>query len=168
MRKNLHSLFTTCLAGGFAMVAPAREAFSQALRITDTQVETRAAALHAADAFKADGFRTRDCHWWGSLSRNEPKIVEINLFAGNEYRFVAATSPEAAGVTLAIYDEKGHPVPTHAYGLSTQAAVGFVPTVSGPYYIHVGMENPSEDLRDSGNSGDSGECATFCLLYSYK
>ena len=137
----------------FASLPLMASAQAPAVQATDAQVETRAAALQVAGAFSNDGFKIRDGHWWGSITPKEPKIIQVNLYAGNQYWFVAAVSPEAKRLTVTVYDETGKPMATEPYEHAGQAAAGFAPTVSGPYYVRLGVE---------------GDPATFCLLYSYK
>jgi hypothetical protein len=121
---------------------------------SDADVQARASALEVAGAFSNDGFKIRDGHWSGKLTAKESKIIQVNLYAGNQYWFVAAASPEAKRLTVTLYDETGKPVASQPYENNAQAAAGFLPKASGPYYVRV------EETE--------GEPASFCLLYSYK
>src|SRR5438132_13773444 len=68
------------LAGG-AVAAP-----------TDAQVAARKTALDIAGAFSNDGFKLRDGHWFGVLRPSEHALIQVNLYAGNQYWFsVGAT-----------------------------------------------------------------------------
>ena len=142
------------LGVAFALFPLLSHAQTPAAQTTDAQVQTRSAALEVAGAFSNDGFKIRDGHWWNTISPKEPKVIQVNLYAGNQYWFVAAASPEAKRLTVTVYDETGKPMPIEPYLQANQAAAGFSPTVSGPYYIRI--------------SEPEGEPATFCLLYSYK
>ena len=53
-----------------------------------------------------------------------------------------------------MFDGSGAAVAAQPYENTAQAAAGFAPKVSGPYYIRV------EEL--------DGTPSTFCLIYSYK
>ena len=120
---------------------------------TDSEVEARASALQVAAGFSNEGFKIRDGHWFAVAGPKQPKAIQVNLFAGNQYWFVAA----ARGVkhlSVTVYDETGKPVTTLPYENSGQAAAGFAPQISGPYYIRVEQAE--------------GVPSTFCLLYSYK
>ena len=132
----------------------ALHAQTPASQTTNEQVQTRSAALEVAGAFSNEGFKIRDGHWWNSISPKEPKVIQVNLYAGTQYWFIAAASPEAKKLTVTVYDETGKPMPTEPYQQGNQAAAGFAPTVSGPYYVRI--------------SEPEGDPATFCLLYSYK
>jgi len=121
---------------------------------TDAEVKARASALEVAGGFSNDGFKSRDGHTFGTLAPKEPKFIQVNLYSGNQYWFIAAASGPAKRIAVTVFDEKGKFVPTELYENNAQAAAGFSPQVSGPYILRI------EEL--------SGEPATFCLLYSYK
>ena len=121
---------------------------------SDAEVKARSGALEVAGAFSNDGFKTRDSHVFLPVSRKEPKFVQVNLYAGNQYWFIAAGAAPAKKLAVSVFDEKGKPVPTEFYENNAQAAAGFAPQVSGPYIIRV------QELE--------GDPASVCLLYSYK
>jgi hypothetical protein len=121
---------------------------------TDEQVEARKVALDLAGAFSNDGFKLRDGHWDGQLTPGKSQIVQVNLYAGNEYWFSLGTTAAAKKLAVSVYDELGKPVDFEPYAEGQTAAAGFSPSVSGPYYIKF------ETLE--------GAPASFCLLYSYK
>lgn len=120
----------------------------------DAKGQARADALRAAGTFSSEGFKIRDGHWCSTLSTEEPRVLQVNLFAGNQYRFVAAAVPRARRIAVGVFDEKGNAVATEPYENAAQAAAGFAPRVSGPYYVRV------EELE--------GGPSIFCLIYSYK
>jgi hypothetical protein len=117
-------------------------------------VQARAAALETAGAFSNDGFKIRDGHWITTISPDQPKLIQVNLFAGNHYWFTAAATEGAKQIHVSLFDELGKPVPTEPYQNENRSAAGYAPKASGPYYVRV------EETE--------GTPATFCLLYSYK
>lgn len=121
---------------------------------SDAEVKARASALEVAGAFSNDGFKSRDGHTFGKVAPKEPKLIQVNLYSGNQYWFIAAASSPAKRIAVSVFDEKGKPVSTEIYENNAQAAAGFSPQVSGPYVVRI------EELE--------GEPAAFCLLYSYK
>ncbi len=121
---------------------------------TDEEVQARKTALELAGAFSNDGFKLRDGNWCGKLVPGKSQVIQVNLYAGNEYWFSMGATAAAKKLALSVYDEFGRPVDFEPYAEGQTAAAGFAPTVSGPYYIKV------ESLE--------GEPATFCLIYSYK
>ncbi|HET6407445.1 MAG TPA: hypothetical protein VFG14_06155 [Chthoniobacteraceae bacterium] len=122
---------------------------------SDDEVAARKNALELAGAFANDGFKLRDGHWSGSIKTGEGKLVQVNLYAGNEYYFAVASTEKAKKVALSVFDETGAAITIEEpYQEGFTAAVGFSPVASGPYYIKV------EELE--------GEATAFCLICSYK
>jgi len=121
---------------------------------SDAEVKAQASALQVAGAFANDGFKSRDGHVFFKIAPKEPKFIQVNLYSGNQYWFIAAASGPVKRIAVTIFDEKGKLVPTEPYENNTQAAAGFSPQVSGPYIVRI------QELE--------GEPATACLLYSYK
>lgn len=134
---------------------------SRAADASDAEVAARKVALDIAGAFGNDGFKLRDGAWCGQFEKGKAQVIEVNLYAGNQYYFSLGAAAPAKRVAVTVYDETGQPVETVkseeelpvADGAAADAA-GFLPEASGPYFIKV------EVLE--------GEPATFCLLYSYK
>lgn len=120
----------------------------------ETDVSARSRALELAGAFSNDGYKIRDGYWPGELEPSKPAFLEVNLFAGNEYWFSAAATPPARKITVAVFDGEGKPVDFQVYEDGQSAAAGFVPEVSGRYFVKVALLE--------------GEKSQFCLLYSYK
>jgi hypothetical protein len=121
---------------------------------TDEEVAARQVALEVAGAFQNDGFKLRDGFWSGRLGKGATKVIQVNLFAGNEYWFVLGAVAPAKKVQVTVFDETGQLVETEPYAGDTSSAAGFSPGVSGPYYIKV-------ELLE-------GDPAAFCMLYTYK
>lgn len=121
---------------------------------SDTDVSARSKALELAGAFSNDGYKIRDGYWPGELETNRPQFLEVNLFAGNEYWFCAASTPPARKIAVAIFDEGGKPVDFQTYDNGSTAAAGYIPPVSGKYFVKLTLIE--------------GEKSQFCLLYSYK
>ena len=119
-----------------------------------TDVSARSRALELAGAFSNDGYKIRDGFWPGEVEPGRPKILEVNLFSGNEYWFTAAVTTPGQKIAVTVYDEQGKPVEFQAFENGPAAAAGFVPETSGRYFVKL-------DLTE-------GEKADFCLLYSYK
>jgi hypothetical protein len=123
---------------------------------SDGEVEARKRALELAGAFSNDGFKIRDGNWCGSLKAGTGKVIQVNLYAGNQYWFSAAATDGAKKLKVTVFEEAGAPQESLQYPdeLASTAAAGFSPTASGVYYVKV------EELE--------GEAASFCLLCSYK
>ena len=121
---------------------------------TDDEVEAHKLALDLTGAFSNDGFKLRDGHWTGTIKPQEHTLIAVNLYAGNQYWFSAATSARAKKISVDVYDEGGKPVVTETYNSGDKASAGFSPPSSGQYFVSLGLLE--------------GEATTFCLVYSYK
>lgn len=140
--KGLHLLL---LLGAFALPVFAA---------TDAEVEARRAALDLAGAFSNEGFKIRDGCWQGKLEPKHAKIIQVNLYAGNEYWFTLGATGAAKGLQISVHDEAGKPLPIEPFADEGRTAAGFAPKASGPYYVRI--------------EAQEGAPGSFCLLYSYK
>jgi hypothetical protein len=77
---------------------------------SDDEVTARRNALELAGAFTNDGFKLRDGHWSGPIKSGETKLIQVNLYAGNEYYFSVAGADKAKKMGLSVYDETGPPL----------------------------------------------------------
>lgn len=122
---------------------------------TDDEVAARKAALELAGAFSNEGFKLRDGNYSGPIKTGESKLVQVNLYAGNEYYFAVAATEKARKMALSLYDETGAPIKIEdPFQEGATAAIGFSPDASGSYYVKI------EQLE--------GEPNAFCLVCSYK
>ena len=121
---------------------------------TDAEVEARKDALDVAGAFSNDGFKIRDGNWMGTIRPKDSLLLEVNLYAGNQYWFSVGATEPAKKISVNVYDETGKIVQTEDYNEGDKAAAGFSPTSSGQYYVLV-------DLIEGNES-------SVCLVYSYK
>ena len=145
MNRTLTALASILCAAAFA-VAPSP---------TDDEVAARKTVLELAGAFSNDGFKLRDGHWSGPIKPGESKLVQVNLYAGNEYYFAVAGTGTAKKMTLSAYDETGAAIEIEdPFQEGATAAIGFSPVASGPYYVKV------EQIE--------GEPTAYCLVCSYK
>src|SRR3954466_3054311 len=122
--------------------------------VSEDEVAARKVAYEIAGAFTNDGFKLRDGSWSGKIDPKKSQLIQVNLYAGNQYWFSLGATPAAKKMAVSVYDETGKPLAFEPFSDDGKAAAGFAPTASGSYYIKV------EELE--------GAPATFCLLYSYK
>ncbi len=125
-----------------------------ALAATDDEVAARRVALELAGAFTDDGFKLRDGHWQGQLQPHKAKLIQVNLYAGNEYWFSVGATGTARKLAITVHDETGKPMAVEPFSEESKAAAGFAPAASGAYYIRIEEQE--------------GAPASFCLMYSYK
>lgn len=120
----------------------------------DDRVAARRTALDLAGAWSNDGFKLRDGHWSGTFKTGEAKLVQVNLYAGNQYWFTLGTTEKAKKVAVSIFDENGKPVVFEQHLDGARAAAGFAPAHSGAFIVKI------EEL--------DGLPTAFALIYSYK
>ena len=118
-------------------------------------VATRSAALDLAGAFANDGYKVRDGYWTQLITPEAPAIVEVNLFAGNEYWFSASGASQAPQkISVTVFDRAGRIVDQQRFDEGFRAAAGFEPTSSGQFFVRVQLiEGPPTPVT---------------LVYSYK
>jgi hypothetical protein len=141
------------ITGGFLLVV-ALTGSNLGAAETDAQVAARKSALELAGAFSNAGFKIRDGHWSAEIRPGEHKVLQVNLYAGNQYWFSVGATEGARKMKVTIFDENGKMIESENYAEGPTAAAGFEPAASGPYYVCV------EEIE--------GEPSTFCLLYSYQ
>jgi hypothetical protein len=135
-----------------SLLALAHSAFPADL--TDPETEARKQALDLAGAFSNDGFKIRDGHWLGTITKGKAALLQVNLYVGNRYWFSVGATAGAKKLAVTVYDETGKPLGGDPYQNGASAAFGIEPKASGPYYVRV------EEL--------DGAPSTFCLIYSYQ
>jgi hypothetical protein len=140
-------LFLTLVFASFATVSALHA-------VTDGEVAARRTALDVAGAFTNDGFKLRDGFWAGQFAPGKSKILQVNLYAGNQYYFTVGSTAAAKKVLVTVYDETGKPVSGEPYLDTSVAATGFSPDNSGIFYVKVEVVD--------------GAAADYCLVYSYK
>lgn len=143
MKRFLFSLAAAGLAAAPLHAAP-----------SDGEVAARRVALETAGAFVNEGFKLRDGNWTGMLEVGKPMIIQVNLYAGNQYWFTLGSVAAAKKLEVTVYDETGKPVEVDPYQEGSVAAAGYEAKASGVYYVKVA------ELE--------GTKAAFCLIYSYK
>ncbi|HWB58513.1 MAG TPA: hypothetical protein VG733_03435 [Chthoniobacteraceae bacterium] len=126
----------------------------RAVPVPDDEIAAHKVALDLAGAFSNDGFKLRDGNWSGPIKPKDSMLIQVNLYAGNQYWFCAGATDKAKKMAVAVFDETGQPVTTDNYQDGAKAGAGFSPTVSGAYIVRV------QEL--------DGAPASFCLLYTYK
>src|SRR3954451_25120821 len=142
----MNKLYVVCLF--LALATPPLRA------VSEDEVAARKVAYDVAGAFTNDGFKLRDGSWSGKFETDKSKVIQVNLYAGNQYWFSLGATSAAKKVAVSLYDENGKPLGFEPYAEEGRAAAGFAPRVSGTYYVKVA------ELE--------GTPSSFCLLYSYK
>lgn len=111
-----------------------------------------------------DGFRNRDGAWNVFLMPGEISLLELTLFEGNQYWFVAAAAAPAKTLKITCYDHEGHPIKLDSWKESNtpqgaRSAAGFLAPKSGSYFV--GLSIPSVGAHETQKVEAS-------LIYAYK
>ena len=122
--------------------------------VTDDETAARRIAEELSGAFSNDGFKKRDGCWQGRLEPKQVRVLQVNLYAGNQYWFIAGTTPGIKTISLSVHDETGKALPAEPFTEESKTATGFAPKVSGPYYLR---------LEET-----DGKPGSYCVIYSYK
>ncbi len=130
---------------------------------TDTVfAESKRNALDLVGALINDGFRNRDGVWNLTLTPGQTSFLQVTLFAGNQYWFVAAAKLPAELLKITCYDHEGHPIKLDSWKDNlaipgARRAAGFLAPKSGNYFIGLSL------VESHGNSP-----ADASLVYAYK
>ncbi|HSI13657.1 MAG TPA: hypothetical protein VK961_16550, partial [Chthoniobacter sp.] len=95
-----------------------------------------------------------DGYWAGQFAPGKSKILQVNLYAGNQYYFTVGSTAAAKKVLVTVYDETGKPISAEPYLDTSVAAAGFSPDNSGIFFVKIEVVD--------------GAAADYCLVYSYK
>ena len=114
----------------------------------------RALALELAAGNEGEGFQVHDGFWSGTLWKGDPVLLEVFLFAGNDYRFSAANLEPFSQLRVSIFDSWGYPAGQEYSGGSSCTTAGISVFRSGRYFIRLVMSE--------------GDKADTCMVYSYK
>ena len=114
----------------------------------------RPALYDLAGALAHEGFKTRDGAWSGVLQGGQPQRLALNLFAGNQYWFCAASSSPGESPLITLRDPSGKAVDLVPFKKDGVAAAGVTAGTTGRYVLEIG-----------GSARGSRE---FCLLYLFK
>ncbi len=111
-------------------------------------VESKRRALDLLGGLLNHGFRVRDEVWEVSLRPQKMELLQLTLFAGNQYWFAAAAPVPARRLKLALYDDRGNPIPLDLWKddhllPGARVAGGLVVDHSGNYYV--GLESFEDD-----------------------
>lgn len=158
--------FPTLLAEtGMGEQSPSCEGAASVNPAGPVPTEARRLALETAGAFVNDGFRVRDGEWAVSLTKESPRFLQVTLFAGNRYWFVAATPTAGARMRVTVYDESGRPLKGELWqdqgasggGGGFRIAAGVAPERSGKYVVGVELLESSKDAQSDAS-----------LVYAFK
>lgn len=114
----------------------------------------RPALYDLAGALGNEGFKVRDGVWSGVLQGGKPQRLALNLFAGNQYWFCAASSAPGESPSIMLRDPSGQAVDLVPFKRDRVSAAGVTAGATGRYILEIG-----------GSARGSRE---FCVLYLFK
>ena len=119
-------------------------------------------ALELAGALMNHGFRVRDDAWMVTLTPKKPAFLQVTLFEGNRYWFIAAASSPARSLKIKLYDSFGTPIPLDSWKDNHaipggRAAAGMKAPHSGKYFVSL------ELMSSQGNAK-----ADTSFIYAYQ
>jgi hypothetical protein len=114
----------------------------------------RSRALEVAADRQALGYHLRDGFWSGTLEKNQPVLIAVHLFAGNDYWFSAANLDPDTRLKVSLFDRWGNPAGGRESEGQGRATAGISAIRSGPHFVHLEMTE--------------GDKAHTCMVYSYK
>jgi hypothetical protein len=114
----------------------------------------RSRALELAAEGKSQGYALRDGFWFGTLEKDQPVVLAVQLFAWNDYSFSAAHLDPGSRLLVTIFDRWGYKVGSNESIDGTSAKAGISAVRSDRYYIRLELTE--------------GDKAETCMVYSYK
>lgn len=102
--------------------------------------EAKSKALEAATPYVEMGYELREDSWGGQLNSGESKVVQHQLFRGNEYWFWGGTSTVECDVSVEIFDSAGTVVSLETFSADGKAGARVLPAKTGSYLIQVTVE----------------------------
>jgi hypothetical protein len=114
----------------------------------------RSKAIEIAGAPPESGYIARDGFWLGTLEKQKPVVLAVNLFAGNEYRFSAANLDPATQLRVSVFDGEGRPTGSENPLESSGATASVAPLRNGRHFVRLLMTE--------------GDKAETCMVYFYK
>jgi len=113
---------------------------------------TKCHALELAGALMNHGFRVRDDAWMVTLTPKTPVFLQVTLFEGNQYWFIAAASTPARSLKLKLYDAFGTPLPLDSWKDNHtipggRAAAGMKAPHSGKYFVSLELMSAQGNVK---------------------
>lgn len=116
--------------------------------LNDIKILAQQAALPSLKG--EDKFILRESWWSGSIAPGRAKLIQVQLFQRNAYRFWLAVPDEEAELNLNVYDSEGVIVPAEfeTYGGSHLVSVTVEPDLSGVYYVRLSLKTTIDRPQD--------------------
>jgi len=124
--------------------------------LNDIKLLAQSAALPSLQG--DEKFILRESWWNGSISPGKAKLIQVQLFRRNAYRFWLAVPDRDASLNLNIYDSEGEMVPSEALSYEGTNVVGveIEPELTGLYYVRVSLKTTIDHPQD------------WAVIYAYR
>jgi len=98
----------------------------------------------------SDPFVLRESGWSGRLSPGGEKLIQVQLFRRNEYRFWFALPNRQAVASVNIYNGEGELIETETVWYAGKHVVGTAirPGATGIHYVRIAITRKSEQPED--------------------
>ena len=119
--------------------------------------EAHSMVMEVAGPYVTDQqFTLRQDYWNGEIASGKQKLIQHQLFRGNEYWFWVGTSLENCKLKIEIYDNKGNSVTAERTEGDFTAGARVTPASTGSFYILIKIESEEEEMVD------------WALVYGYR
>lgn len=146
LRRTLGLLAVfVCLAGGLraqeAVVAETAE------RLDEAKLLAQQAALPSLRG--GNPFILRESTWSGEIESGKARLIQVQLFKRNDYRFWFAVPDRRVAVSLALYNGEGELVQTTPDPQETPNVAGLevVPEETGIYFLRIALQGAVQDRQ---------------------
>ncbi len=131
-RKGIGFLVAVVLFAGAGL-----SLFSQAELLSDSKLLAQKAAIK--DLSGDDPFVLRQNWWKGIIEPGQAKLIQIQLFKRNDYRFWFAVPGRDAEISIHLYDGKGNLVETERTNFPAKNVVGTMISAesTGLYFVRI-------------------------------
>lgn len=104
-------------------------------------------------------FILRESYWNGNLAPGKAKLIQVQLFRRNEYKFWFAAPERDAQLALNIYDSEGQIMEAATSQIEDKTNIvtlEFEPELTGTYYLRIALKTTSERPQD------------WAVIYAYR
>lgn len=95
-------------------------------------------------------FILRESWWSGNLGPGKAKIIQLQLYKRNSYKFWLAVPSREGEPLINVYDGEGNLADTEVsqFDMNNVVAITFRPESTGVYYIRVSLKTTIENAQD--------------------
>ncbi len=150
-RRGIGFLIAVVLSAGTGL-----SLFSQAELLSDSKLLAQKAAIKELSG--DDPFVLRQNWWKGIIEPGQAKLIQIQLFKRNDYRFWFAVPGRDAEVRIHLYDGKGNLLETDRVEYPTKNVAGTMISAesTGLYFVRIYLSKAVKTPQE------------WALIYGYR